>query len=74
MMSLICMLICGFNAGVAVGYMSLDSLNLELILKNGTELEKKNVNIILPIIKKHHLLLSTVLIFNAFAAEYYKFI
>jgi metal transporter CNNM len=68
-MSLICLIICGFNAGVAVGYMSLDSLNLELILMKGTDEEKRNVNIILPIIKKHHLLLSTVLIFNALAAE-----
>ena len=36
MMSLICLLLCGFSAGVGIGFLSIDSLNLELMLMNGT--------------------------------------
>lgn len=37
------MLFAGLMSGLTVGYLSIDTLVLELKLKNGTESEKKNV-------------------------------
>ena len=56
-------------SGLTVGYSSLDSLQLEILLINGTELEKSQVKKIMPVIKDKHLLLSTLLLCNAFAME-----
>ena len=30
------LIMCAFSAGVGIGYLSIDSLNVEIILKNGT--------------------------------------
>ena len=56
-------------SGLTVGYTSIDYLQLEIKLKNGTEEEKRHANNILPIIQKKHLLLSTLLLSNAVAME-----
>jgi len=56
-------------SGLTVGYSSIDYLQLEIKLKNGTEEEKRHANNILPIIQKKHLMLATLLLSNALAME-----
>eukprot|EP01022_Parablepharisma_sp_SALTPOND_P013687 TRINITY_DN1839_c0_g1_i1.p1 TRINITY_DN1839_c0_g1~~TRINITY_DN1839_c0_g1_i1.p1 ORF type:complete len:371 (+),score=43.60 TRINITY_DN1839_c0_g1_i1:1720-2832(+) len=67
-------------SGLTVGYLSIDTLVLELKLKNGTEEEKKNVLVylktlhfqalkILTILENQHHLLVTLLVANAAAME-----
>jgi len=36
-LSLLCLILCGFSAGVGIGFLSIDSLNLELMSMNGTQ-------------------------------------
>jgi metal transporter CNNM len=47
--------------------MSLDATQLEVLIRSGTPKEKKNARKILPIIKKPHHLLVTLLLTNALA-------
>ena len=54
---------------LTVGYSSIDSLQLDIKLKNGTEEEKKYARNIIPIIEKKHLLLATLLLSNSLAME-----
>lgn len=56
-------------SGLTVGYLSIDELQLELKLKNGTPEEIEDAKIIMPILAEHHLLLSTLLVANALAME-----
>jgi len=60
----------GAMSGLTVGYLSIDSLILELKISNGTENEKFYAKKILSIISNHHWLLVTLLLCNSFAAEY----
>ena len=60
----------GAMSGLTVGYLSIDSLILELKISNGTENEKFYAKKILNIISNHHWLLVTLLLCNSFAAEY----
>ncbi|CAD8060225.1 unnamed protein product [Paramecium primaurelia] len=62
-------ILAAFCSGNTQGLLSIDMLNLELKLKSGTEYEKKVAQILLPVISQHHLLLSTLLVGNAFACE-----
>jgi len=68
---MICFLTCfsGMASGLTVGYLSIDELQLELKLKNGTDQEKSDARVIMPILSKHHLLLATLLFANALALE-----
>lgn len=59
----------GICSGLTVGYLSIDALFLEMKMLNGTEEEKRSAEVIRPILEKHHILLSTLLISNAFAME-----
>jgi hypothetical protein len=54
---------------VGIGFLSIDSLNLELMKLNGTPEEKESIKVLQPVLANHHLLLSTMLIFNALAVE-----
>ncbi|KAF0690589.1 Aste57867_18036 [Aphanomyces stellatus] len=71
--SLVCVvcLICtaGMMAGLTMGLLSLDQLNLQILQTSGTDDEKLQAERVLPIIKQHHLLLVTLLLFNAAANE-----
>lgn len=62
-------LVAGVMSGLTVGMMSLDELELEMKLAIGDEKEKSQANRILPVIKKHHLLLVTLVLGNAAAFE-----
>lgn len=52
-----------------MGYLSIDKLELEIKAAIGTDEEKREAAVILPILKRHHYLLVTLLLANAFAME-----
>lgn len=52
-----------------MGLMSLDTLNLEVLVKSGTSQQKAYASRILPLVNRHHLLLVTLLLSNAAAME-----
>ncbi|CAD8137953.1 unnamed protein product [Paramecium octaurelia] len=56
-------------SGMTVGYLSVDELQLEIYKEQGTHEQQRQANVILPIIKQHHMLLCTLLIGNAFCME-----
>ena len=62
-------MLAGLMSGLTVGYSSIDYLQLEIKLKNGTDEEKRYANNIMPIIQRKHLMLSTLLLCNALAME-----
>ena len=64
-----CILFSGLMSGLTVGLLSMDELELELKVVNGTEDEKINAKKILIIVSHHHLLLVTLLLANAIAVE-----
>eukprot|EP00344_Euplotes_crassus_P003404 CAMPEP_0196996352 /NCGR_PEP_ID=MMETSP1380-20130617/2254_1 /TAXON_ID=5936 /ORGANISM="Euplotes crassus, Strain CT5" /LENGTH=550 /DNA_ID=CAMNT_0042412287 /DNA_START=71 /DNA_END=1723 /DNA_ORIENTATION=+ len=59
----------GVMSGLTVGYLSIDQLELEMKLQNGTEEEKKNALAVLPVLEDHHYLLVTLLLANALCME-----
>ncbi|KDO32087.1 hypothetical protein SPRG_03307 [Saprolegnia parasitica CBS 223.65] len=70
----LCTVICliclaGMMAGLTMGLLSLDKLNLQILELQGSEVEKQRAAKLLPIIQRHHLLLVTLLLFNAAANE-----
>ena len=56
-------------SGVTVGYLSIDDLTMELRMTSGTEEEKKNASLVLPVLANRHWLLVTLLLMNSFAME-----
>jgi len=69
---LICtLLVCtsGIMSGLTIGLMGLDITNLEIVKKTGTPEEKRHAKRILPLLRRHHLLLCTLLLCNAGALE-----
>lgn len=59
----------GVFSGLTVGYLSIDQLELEMKLYNGTDEEKKNALAVLPVLEDHHYLLVTLLLANALCME-----
>ena len=43
--------------GLCKGFLSLSLLDLQLKLRTGTDLEKKQAKVLIPILERHHLLL-----------------
>eukprot|EP01113_Clastostelium_recurvatum_P035190 TRINITY_DN486_c0_g1_i2.p1 TRINITY_DN486_c0_g1~~TRINITY_DN486_c0_g1_i2.p1 ORF type:complete len:554 (+),score=134.04 TRINITY_DN486_c0_g1_i2:68-1729(+) len=62
-------LLAGLVSGLTMGLMSMDKLNLKIMLGGQDEKNKRYAAKILPLIERHHLLLVTLLLTNAFAAE-----
>ena len=56
-------------SGLTVGYLSIDSLILEIKIQNGTESEKYYAKKIFKLVDNHHWLLVTLLLCNSFACE-----
>ena len=56
-------------SGLTVGYLSIDSLILEIKMSNGTESEKYYAEKIYRLVANHHWLLVTLLLCNSFACE-----
>jgi CBS domain containing-hemolysin-like protein len=67
--SLFLVLFAGCMSGLTVGLMSIDELELEMKLTNGTDIEKKQARKVFDILSNHHLLLVTLLVANAAAME-----
>ncbi len=64
-----CVLCAALAAGLTVGLMSLDPLELEVKRRVGTPDERKHAEKICPLIAKHHYLLVSLLLFNSIANE-----
>jgi metal transporter CNNM len=56
-------------AGLTMGLLSLDVTKLEIKCRVGTDQEKVDAASVLPIVRRHHLLLVTLLLFNSIANE-----
>jgi len=56
-------------SGLTLGLLSLDQNQLEVLQAAGKEKDKKYAKRIMPIIKRHHLLLVTLLLGNAISVE-----
>ena len=59
----------GLFSGLTMGLMSLDLMNLEILSRSGTDKEQRHARKIIPVVKRHHLLLVTLLLANAGAME-----
>lgn len=68
-MACVCVVCAGLAAGLTMGLLSLDTTKLEIKNMTGTEAEKAAARTLLPIIRQHHLLLVTLLLFNSMANE-----
>ena len=61
---LILVILGGILAGLTLGLMSLDSVNLEVLMRSGVEQEREYAAKVAPIRKRGHLLLCTLLLAN----------
>ncbi len=59
----------GLMSGLTMGLLSLDKMGLEVLKRGGKDREKKYAKRILILVKRHHLLLVTLLLANALAVE-----
>ena len=62
-------MLAGLASGLTLGFLSIDEIELELKVRNGTPEEKIMASKIIPIIHHHHNLLVTLMVTNAFAME-----
>lgn len=62
-------LVAGLVSGLTMGLLSLDMMSLNVLATGGKPHERKYASKIIPIIKRHHLLLVTLLLTNAAAVE-----
>ncbi|KAJ6430945.1 hypothetical protein OIU84_018451 [Salix udensis] len=62
-------LFAGIMSGLTLGLMSLGLVDLEILQRSGTSSEKKQAAAILPVVKKQHQLLVTLLLCNAASME-----
>ncbi|ETV94733.1 hypothetical protein, variant [Aphanomyces invadans] len=59
----------GTIAGLTMGLLSLDQLNLQILETTGSDDEKTYATRLLPVVKQHHRVLVSLLLFNAIANE-----
>uniref|UniRef100_A0A9I9DP85 CNNM transmembrane domain-containing protein n=1 Tax=Cucumis melo TaxID=3656 RepID=A0A9I9DP85_CUCME len=67
--SCVFVLFAGIMSGLTLGLMSLGLVDLEILQRSGTAVEKKQAAAILPVVQKQHQLLVTLLLCNAVAME-----
>lgn len=69
-LSLICVMVAGLAAGLTMGMLSADELELEIFLNGGgTPEQQASAEVLMPIVKTGHQLLVTLLIVNSIANE-----
>ena len=68
-LAVLCVICGGLASGLTMGLMSLDNTKLQIKSMIGTPSEVDAAKCLLPIISEHHLLLVTLLLFNAIAME-----
>ncbi|CDP16907.1 unnamed protein product [Coffea canephora] len=66
---IILMLFAGLMNGLTLGYMSMNLVDLEVLVKSGASKSRLYARRILSLVKRRHLLLCTLLISKAFAVE-----
>jgi len=59
----------GMMSGLTIGLMGLDITTLDILSRSGSHQEKIYSKRILPLLRRHHLLLVTLLLMNAIAME-----
>ncbi|XP_024626072.1 DUF21 domain-containing protein At4g14240 [Medicago truncatula] len=59
----------GLMSGLTIGFLSQKIINLEILKLSGSSSEKKQAEIIIPLVEKSHQLLVTLLLFNALTME-----
>jgi len=64
-----CVLCAALAAGLTMGFMSQDAIEIEIKSQCGTEAEKAQAKKVLNLLSDHHLLLVTLLLFNSAANE-----
>ncbi|KAK9097104.1 hypothetical protein Sjap_022601 [Stephania japonica] len=62
-------LFAGMMSGLTLGLMSMSLVDLEVLARSGIPKDRKHAEKILPVVKRQHLLLCTLLICNAAAME-----
>eukprot|EP00899_Mesostigma_viride_P007915 jgi/Mesvir1/17124/Mv07556-RA.1 len=62
-------LFAGLMSGLTLALLSMDKMQLTILAKGGSRQTKKHAQRIIPLVNKHHLLLVTLLLANAMAAE-----
>ncbi|TXG59975.1 hypothetical protein EZV62_014548 [Acer yangbiense] len=62
-------LFAGLMSGLTLGLMSMSLVDLEVLAKSGTPSDRKHASKILPVVRRQHLLLCTLLLCNAAAME-----
>ncbi|XP_027329880.1 DUF21 domain-containing protein At4g14240-like [Abrus precatorius] len=67
--SCLLVLFAGIMSGLTLGLMSLGLVDLEILERSGSPSEKMQAAVILPVVKKQHQLLVTLLLCNAVAME-----
>lgn len=67
--SLFLVLFAGIMSGLTLGLMSMSPVDLEVLKRSGTPLQKKQAASIFPVVEKQHQLLVTLLLCNAIANE-----
>jgi len=65
----ICVILAALMAGLTMGMLSLEPLELAIKMRTGTESERRMAKTLLPLINDHHRLLVTLLVINAAANE-----
>ncbi|XP_039030755.1 DUF21 domain-containing protein At4g14240-like [Hibiscus syriacus] len=68
-LSCLLVLFAGIMSGLTLGLMSLSLVDLEILQRSGTVIEKQQASAILPVVVKQHQLLVTLLLCNAAAME-----
>ena len=66
---IICVVCCAFASGLTIGINSFDYTEMLIKARSGTDDQKRYAERILPVLKNHHLLLVSLLLWNALAAE-----
>ena len=68
-MVFVCIVCAGFASGLTQGLLSLDFTEMTIKMRSGTPEEKLQAAKVLPIISRHHLLLVSLMLWNAAATE-----
>jgi CBS domain containing-hemolysin-like protein len=68
-MVLMCLVSAALASGLTQGLLSLDLMEMNIKARSGTKDEKKFAKLIIPVISRHHLLLVTLMLWNAAANE-----
>jgi hypothetical protein len=60
----------GVFSGLTLGLLSFDTTHLEVLLRSGKPADQKNAARIAPLVKRHHLLLVTLLVGVIYASRF----